>query len=357
MLTYWLMFVVAAGVALARTEQGYAFASQRDSLRPWFIGWALLTLLVGYRFEVGGDWGNYLWNYFQSEQFTLAELVSEHGDPAYSVVSKISTEAGWGIYGINLICGGIFCAGLVAFCRAQPRPWLALVAAIPYLVIVVGMGYTRQAAAIGLLMFGMVQLGRDETAKFVFWIALGAAFHKSALIMLPIAILARIHNPWWTAFWVGATGIFLYFLLLAEYADTLIQNYILAEYESEGATVRVSMNAVPGVFYLFFRHHLTENSFECRLWTWIALLAVAFVPLLLFSPSSTAVDRVALYLIPIQLYVLSRLPDLFPRESRGLPIFGVVALCGLVQFVWLNFAANARSWIPYRFYPLEFWFS
>ena len=68
-------------------------------------------------------------------------------------------------------------------------------------------------------------------------------------------------------------------------------------------------------------------------------------------------DRVALYLIPIQLYVLSRLPNLFPREARNLPIFGVVVLCGLVQYVWLNYATHARHWIPYRFYPLEFWMS
>lgn len=355
MLTYWMMFVVAAGVALARTEQAYAV--QRESLRPWYVAWALLTLLVGYRFEVGGDWFNYLYSYFDTKYLTLTELVSERGDPAYSLASTISTEAGWDIYGINLICGAIFSAGLVAFCRAQPRPWLALLAAIPYLVIVVGMGYTRQAAAIGLLMFALVHLGRQETAKFVFWIALGAAFHKSALVMLPIAILARMRNPWWTAFWVGATGVFLYLLLLAEFTDSLIQNYIGAEYESEGAAIRVSMNAVPGVFYLLYRSRLTENTFERGLWTWVALLAVAFVPLLLLSPSSTAVDRIALYLIPIQLYVLSRLPDLFPRDTRGLPTLGVVALSGLIQFVWLNFATHAQYWIPYRFYPLEFWFS
>jgi len=349
------MFFLAAVMAMARTEP--TFEDRRESPGPWFATWALLTLLVGFRFVVGGDWMNYFLSYLDTKYFTLSELISERGDPAYSLVSIISTEAGWDIYGVNVICGGIFCAGLIAFCRNQPRPWLALVAAIPYLVIVVGMGYTRQAAAIGLLMLALVHLGRQETTRFVFWLALGAAFHKSALIMLPIAILARLRNPWWTAFWVGTTGILLYLLLLAEFTDSLIQNYVLAEYDSEGAAIRVSMNAVPGVFYLLYRNHLTEDNFERGLWVWIALLAVAFVPLLAVSPSSTAVDRVALYLIPIQLYVLSRLPALFPNNLRSLPTYGVVLLCGLIQFVWLNFAAHAQYWIPYRFYPLEFWFS
>lgn len=354
MLIYWLMFVVAAGMAITKPQP--ALTGRRASLGLWSIAWILLTLLIGYRFEVGGDWGNYLWNYLESRYLTLVELVSERGDPAYSLISVISAEADWDIYGINMICGGIFSAGLVVFCRVQPRPWLALVVAIPYLVIVVGMGYTRQAAAIGLLMIGLVHLGRNKVGKFVFWLALGAAFHKSALIILPIAILARVRNPWWTAFWVGTMGILLYYLLLAEFADPLIENYVLAEYESEGAAIRVAMNAVPAVLYILYRNRLTDNAFERALWTWFALLAVAFVPLLMLSVSSTAVDRVALYLIPIQLYVLSRLPDLFLRAAQGLPIFGVVAISGLVQLVWLNFAAHAQFWIPYRFYPFEFWF-
>jgi hypothetical protein len=315
-----------------------------------------LTLIIGYRFEVGGDWLNYLWNYLDARYLTLAELVSERGDPAYSLVTVISTQAEWDIYGINLICGGIFSAGLLVFCRSQPRPWLALLIAIPYLVIVVGMGYTRQAAAIGLLMLALVNLGRNKVAKFVFWLALGAAFHKSALIILPIAILAKVRNPWWTAFWVGAMGILLYFLLLAEFTDPLIENYVVAEYGSEGAAIRVSMNVVLAMIYLLYRNRLTENAFERGLWTWVALLAIVFVPLLMFSPSSTAVDRVALYLIPIQLYVLSRLPELFPRTEQRLPVLGVVAVSGMVQFVWLNFATHAQFWIPYRFYPFEFWF-
>ena len=41
------------------------------------------------------------------------------------------------------------------------------------------------------------------------------------------------------------------------------------------------------------------------------------IPLLLISPSSTAVDRVALYLIPLQLFVWSRVPISLGREASS----------------------------------------
>ena len=64
---------------------------------------------------------------------------------------------------------------------------------------------------------------------------------------------------------------------------------------------------------------------------------------LFFSASSTAVDRLSLYLIPLQIFVGSRLPD-----TR---LFGInpgywnqllVLLSLSVLLVWLFFAGNAH---------------
>jgi hypothetical protein len=59
----------------------------------------------------------------------------------------------------------------VSFCRTQPRPWLALTLAFPYLVVVVAMGYTRQGVAIGLEMLALLALERDRLLPFLGWIA------------------------------------------------------------------------------------------------------------------------------------------------------------------------------------------
>ena len=83
--------------------------------------------------------------------------------------------------------------------------------------------------------------------------------------------------------------------------------------------------------------------------------ALAFVLLLVISPSSTAVDRVALYWIPLQLFVWARVPDALghPGAANAGLVYAVVGYSATVHFVWLFFAENANSWLPYQFYP---WF-
>ena len=66
-------------------------------------------------------------------------------------------------------------------------------------------------------------------------------------------------------------------------------------------------------------------------------------------PSSTAVDRLALYVMPLQIAVLSRAPIVF---GARLGTILVLSYSLAVQFVWLNFATHAKFWIPYQAYPL-----
>ena len=87
-----------------------------------------------------------------------------------------------------------------------------------------------------------------------------------------------------------------------------MSGYIETGYSSSGAAVRIAMNALPAFLYFVFRSRLKLDDDERRFLDVLALIALAFVGLLYVSPSSTAVDRMALYIIPIQLLVLGRLP-------------------------------------------------
>ncbi len=347
MVVYWLMFLLPAGVALFKVR-----ATRETELVGWGVVWLTLTLLIGYRFEVGGDWGNYLRHFDEVHKVSLWEAIQRF-DPAHGAFNWISDRLGWGVYGTNLAYGAIFSLGLIAFCRRQPRPLLALAVAMPYLVVVVAMGYSRQGVAIGLGFFALLALAERNTLKFVLFVALAAAFHKTAVVLIPIAILASTRHKVWTAAWVGATGALMYFLYLEDSADTLVKGYIEAEYSSQGGAIRVAMNAAPAALFLLYRKRFRLDRAEQTLWTWFALISLAFVPILLISPSSTAVDRVALYFTPIQIFVFSRMPDaLWSGKRRPAARALVAGYYGVVLFVWLNFATHAQYWLPYQFYPL-----
>ena len=81
----------------------------------------------------------------------------------------------------------------------------------------------------------------------------------------------------------------------------------------------------------------------------MSLLALASVAWLFLSSSSTAVDRVALYLIPLQLFVFARLPDVLGGgRSIRTWVIAIVIYYTAVLIVWLNFATHAFAWVPYH---------
>jgi hypothetical protein len=350
---YWLLFLVPLGLLASRARPA-TLSHTRVSL-SWRIVFLLLVMAIGLRHEVGADWFTYAEQIVRAREMSASDLLAGRGsgDPAYDLLNWIAAEFDLGPYFVNSICASVFSWGLLVFCRAQPRPWLALVVAVPYLVTVVAMGYTRQSVAIGLAMLALVALSEQRLVRFVMFLVAAAAFHKSAVILMPLAALAATRNRIWTVTWVGLSTLLFYGLFLEDSVANLRAGYLEAQYESSGAAVRVAMNALPALLFILFRRRFVLSSADRSFWTWMALGGIAFAPLLALSPSSTAVDRVALYWIPLQLFVLSRLPNAIgPPNGRNLVWVGIIVFySAAVLFVWLSFAATAFAWLPYQFYP------
>lgn len=349
MLTYWFLFGTAAWMAVNRSPlEGRPSGRWPDLWRVMFV---LLVLIVGLRHEVGADWSLYA-EYVERARYETFLSTVWASDPAYGLLNWLAARTGLGLYFVNTVCAAIFSWGLIEFCRAQPRPWLAMTVAIPYLVIVVAMGYTRQGTAIGLGMLGLVALSERRLLRFMVFVALAATFHKSAVILMPLAVLAGTRYRLWTTVWVGVASLIFYDFLLQGSVESLRINYIDAQYLSKGAAVRVAMNAVPAIIFLWLRRKFVMPQSERLFWTWMSVGALGLVGWLAASPSSTAVDRVALYWIPLQLLVLSRLPEAFESTNRSKRAVagGVAAYSAAVQFVWLAFGVHAQYWVPYKSY-------
>ena len=88
---------------------------------------------------------------------------------------------------------------------------------------------------------------------------------------------------------------------------------------------------------------------EYKVWRLFALISLALFAGYFVTGASTALDRVALYMIPLQLFVFAHLPDLMGRYHRlNQPIVLLIVLySALIQFVWLMFGNFSRAWLPY----------
>ena len=148
---------------------------------------------------------------------------------------------------------------------------------------------------------------------------------------------------------LGGSGYGLYNSFLSGSVESYQENYLQAQYQSQGALVRVLLCLLPALIFLWNRRQFPITPQQRSTYTLMSLLAVAAGIGFWLSPSSTAVDRVALYLIPLQIFVGSYLPLI---RLQG---FSTALWCQLLVFfsfavlsVWLFFAAHASAWIPYR---------
>lgn len=351
---YWLFFLLPAFLAMNQGPVRLPLPKKWPII--WWTAYFVLALIIGLRYEVGGDWFNYLRHLENPYQEPLFAAML-NGDPAYKLLSWFAVQTGGMMILVNFIAALIFSWGLIVFCRTQPRPWLAFSVAVPYLVIVVAMGYTRQGISIGLVMLAFVALAEKRMTQYFVFMTIALLFHKSAIIMLPLVALTSAGNRWLKIFLVAIVGVILYWVLVRDSADALYQNYVVAEFSSAGAAIRIAMNAVPAGLFLLFRSRFRLPVEQQKFWSMMSFLAFGFVILLQVSPSSTAVDRLALYWIPLQVFVFSRLPDVLGKPGRinANWVFLILLFYAAVLAIWLLFANNAYGWLPYKFFLWE-WF-
>lgn len=363
---YWVLFLIPAYFAYReqiKSEYPTGEIYVQESSSGWWAAWIAITLMVGLRHEVGGDWANYERNFFNAAYDTVLDAL-RGDDPGYRLLEWLAIELDLGIHFVNLCAATIFASGLVIFCRSLPRPWLALTVSVPYLVVVLGMGYSRQGIALGCLMIGLVALNDHRVRAFVAWTVLAATFHKSAVLVLPMAALAASKNRWLTTLLVVVVVALAYFFLLESSVEHLRAGYLEAQYQSEGALIRLLMNAVPAAIFSAKYKDFAATSVNGRLWGLFSIAAFIFLGAYFVVDSSTAVDRVALYILPLQLVVFATAPvalngdrersveetTVFSRK----PFIYVVSYYGLAMMVWMVFATHSFAWIPYRFFPFVY---
>ena len=336
---------------------------KRDlDLMLWILMSLFILIVIGTRYEVGGDWDNYLAHLARASSRDFISAAITNTELGYGALNWISAKLGMGIYGVNTFCGAILVFGTAFFCRRQPIPWLAWLIATPYLLVVVGMGYTRQSVAVGFLLLGLVALENKKVWRYFLLILAGYFFHKTVLLMAPLGILVWRRNAWFKGGIIVLLCVFFVWAIIAYRAQILsnlaepgeffrlVSKYFMgSQWSSSGALPRVLMNAMPSFLFLslLLLKRWPKSSDNQMLWAAIAIASIA--SLYFVGHISTAIDRINIYFIPIQLYVWSRIPLLWPDIKTQTAITIGIYLVYFSSFmVWLFMANHAYEWIPYR---------
>jgi EpsG-like putative glucosyltransferase len=363
-LVYWLIFAAFAvgsisyASTISRRETApvsgaAAAAIARRSVVLTAVGVALIVL-IGLRFRVGGDWANYLQLFHRLAPQDLSDaLQGFRQEPGYLFLNWLAVRLGAGIWLVNLVCAIFFTIGLMALSRQQPNPWLALLVATPFLIVVVAMGYTRQAAAMGCFLVGLSRIiEKKPPLQFILWTLAGALFHRTVLVFVPIMLIATATNKFVSYVLVLAAVIVGYFTVLPAAIDVYAPGYVRSQLSASGAAIRVIMDVVPATIVLLSGRKFYWSPEEKAVWRTFAILCLVAGATLPFIKSSVVIDRLAIYLIPMQIFVYARIGYCFGLVRRGWLMWttAIIVYSAAVLFVWLNYAVNAFAWIPYQNY-------
>ena len=343
MVAYLVAYIFPAIIAMFQRP-----SKSNTTLLFWIPVLLVYAVFIGFRNEVGADWPNYFLMYkFLAVDMSYKDAFF-HGDPAYWLLMVWMHDIDGDIFGVNFVAALLFMSGLIIFLHRMPNPWLGLAITFSYTIIAVAMGYVRQGIALGIVFWAITALMDRKFAKFTVLVLFAAAFHKSAVIIMGLGLFLGGSNK----FLKGMAAILMfagfYFILFSGHEDHFIEMYVDAEMQSSGAKIRIVMNIIPALIFFWFRRRW-KAQFEENYLFWYILALGAIFSVLLLGVSSTVVDRIGLYLIPLQVAVFARLPVLLRSllDPRMTTMF-ILLYYAAVLVVFLAYSKHAYAWLPYQ---------
>ncbi|AOA56997.1 EpsG family protein [Acinetobacter larvae] len=312
-----------------------------------------LFFIIGFRYEVGGDWFNYLFFYDLAKYEQLSSIILGP-DMGYNLLNYMGNHLGFkDTIFVNAVCAAIVVGCLLNLALKWRYYWLLLLSYFPYHILAVSMGYTRQSVAIALSLLAFHYLFQQRIQRFLIYIILAALFHKTAVVLLlfaPIVLQAKFKSnhilySLYMFFSLIIISLMMYYFSLQE------QNLYLQgneELSSKGFFLRWAYHTIPLGLYWFYRQQF-QHKIQQHLLDFFVLLIVYM--LFLGIAFSTLADRLNLYLVFFDLYVLNAVFAWSNLKSRLILLF--ILMGSYTLFMWLWFFQGVwalQAWVPYQNY-------
>lgn len=322
--------------------------------RSWLLAaivGAVFVIFIGFRYRVGMDWSNYV-AIHQALSGVDFDRVLQGSDIASRALMWMSSNYLDGMATSNLIGAIVLIAGVIAVALRTREPWIALLAATPYLCIVIGMSGLRQSIAIGLFFLAVANWRSMSPVVKAAIIGVASLFHTSAVLMMALLMLTlELRAIWKIAVIVIIVPLGLYYVQQASSLttsfDAYSQNYLSVEgrIDSPGALSHVALVAIPGLVYLLVRRRLDDATRFSNLMLYAAWAAVLLVPVALIF--STAASRISLYFQFVPMMLWPALIQSWSPSNRLM--LRIVLVGGYIAYLvlWFVTANSSHAYIPY----------
>lgn len=320
---------------------------RRAAYNKLYMQFSLLciTIFVGSRDAIGGDWHQYLLMYERNNIFWQIFFEKDIG---FSFISYLANLLGLNFYCFNLLIASLSSWLIYKAFSSFKYSSRVLVILFPVVFVVLGMNLTRQFLALSFIFFALNFVLDNKNSLAFILILLATAIHKSAFLLLGIFVVTlkrkflRIIVVIFCAilFW----GMVLYY---REHLYSVFKFYELYSGSFQGFMFRATPIIWSCIIIFIGKNEIFDNVQERLLISSLILLfgVVIFVSLV----SSEAADRFAYYFVYIPCFTLLRVHRITMRNSMRIVLVLFLALYYLIQMItWLLYGAHAAYWLPYR---------
>lgn len=347
MVPYLFIFLLSCG--------GFIFDKYSNKYSTLFFNLIFLYLLVliGLRYEIGGDWINYLQNH-AAIHFTV--FTDNHNldilnntEPFILILNLLSPN----IYIFNFYCALVFLIGLFALISKCKDLYLSIVVAIPFLILLVGLGYQKQSVALGFLMLSYYFYLNNNYKLFLIFCFTTFFTHYSTFFL----ILFIIYDLFFVKkfkinkiqFLIIIVLIFLViFISYDKITRVLINNYIIDEgrRHSYGLVPRLVVQFLSIFLYLISFNKWQKNTQLNRLIVFNIFLTFLTLPFV--QTYSILIDRMLFYFVLIQIMILGNYKLIILSNYYVFFRLTIFVFYLFITLYWFTFSYFASYWLPYK---------
>lgn len=340
MLVYILIFFIMTITALSIPDR---------QARPFLIAFLIfLWWFMGLRYWVGCDFPGYLnrWNnlYYTGD---YQDLIGTD-EFLFTLLMLSLRDSGFSYIWLNVCAAGIFLMCTYFYARGFRDSLMLLALLFPVVIVQLEMSGIRQGLATGFLMVAIVALKNGSKIWTAAFIMIGAQFHSSAYMMLPLALLAGTKISTLRLVLSVAVIAPLAGMLLASRAEVYESRYIGTDVSSGGALIRYVLIFIPSaLFALNYKKIKQVFPNDVNILKLFAILGFSIFPLVFLS--TVALHRVNYYIMPFTNIVAVYVSYVVMRPIGGMSGRSLPAVMfGAYGIAWFLTSYHAGCFYPYQ---------
>ena len=307
----------------------------------------ILVFVAAFRYGVGTDF----YAYYKTSNWTSRFKLGHYNEPGFTVFALACNYLFNGANGAITIMSSVVVVSLFVFTIVK-RSEAIDISVFLYIFIGCFAGVfngVRQYMAAAILFAGYRFVVEKKLFKWLFIVLLASTFHVTAILVFFIYFICNLRCNWWLVMLYAALAVALLFSYdsIFELIGGLKQTEFNPEDEYMTGHVnilRVLVQCVPIVMFLFVKKSVINGDRECRFLFNISLLNAAFAIAAMNSPYFS---RFCIYTSCFQILMYPKIFSKMIKDNKNIFTVALLACYGIfwIYEMFNNTGTKEFHWI------------